>query len=255
VPASQVYWLQRTGFEVPPTDNWLTETEQSRLSRLKIPKRRADWRLGRWTAKSAVAALQQLEGNNLSFSDIEIQVLDSGAPRASIPAGTISLSVSHRNAVGMCAVSRSQLPLGCDIELVEPRSDAFILDYFSVREQTQLSAVRDRELVQAMATLFWSAKESALKSLELGLRVDLTQLTVFTDCSAISVCSPQLSPADNWQRMAVEVPNHGRLVGWWSQSEEFVRTIVAEASEPREFVTTAVSPRNGCCTATCDCCA
>ena len=49
-------WLTRELAEVPPGEDWLSARERRALSRLSVPKRRAEWRLGRWAAKAAVAA-------------------------------------------------------------------------------------------------------------------------------------------------------------------------------------------------------
>jgi hypothetical protein len=52
----QVYWLEQAVNDVPDNNNWLCTGELACLNRLRFAKRRADWRLGRWTAKRAVAA-------------------------------------------------------------------------------------------------------------------------------------------------------------------------------------------------------
>jgi 4'-phosphopantetheinyl transferase len=51
-----VYWLDQTQADVPAGDEWLCAREAACLARLRFAKRRADWRLGRWTAKRALAA-------------------------------------------------------------------------------------------------------------------------------------------------------------------------------------------------------
>ena len=56
-----VYWLEQSDGDVPVGDGWLSAGERATLDRLRIPKRRADWRLGRWTAKCAAAAYLNLE--------------------------------------------------------------------------------------------------------------------------------------------------------------------------------------------------
>ena len=51
----EVYWLEQSEGDVPTTDDWLSPDEVVRLSTMRIAKRRSDWRLGRWTAKNALA--------------------------------------------------------------------------------------------------------------------------------------------------------------------------------------------------------
>ena len=52
-----VLWHRAGAMEVPPDDEWLTGHEHAVLAGLAVAKRRADWRLGRWSAKSLVAAV------------------------------------------------------------------------------------------------------------------------------------------------------------------------------------------------------
>lgn len=228
----RVYWLQCTETDVPCDNTWLTPTEQLRLNSLKFPQRRRDWRLGRWTAKSAVRALELLEGRCPEFAEVEIQVLPSGAPRAYVRGVALSISLSHRDGTAICAASRSELPLGCDIEVIEPRSQAFMSDYFCAEERASLAAAPDEQQQQRMTTLFWSAKESALKALQLGLTMDVRRLRVLTDCVVFLNQSMLFLPKSMWHEMMVGVPNREVRRGWWSLTAKFVRTIVSEASEP-----------------------
>ena len=46
-------WLTACAADVPAGDAWLSAAERHVQSGLRIEKRRADWRLGRWTAKQA----------------------------------------------------------------------------------------------------------------------------------------------------------------------------------------------------------
>src|SRR3954470_9820231 len=72
-------WLTLSRADVPPGDAWLGERERATLAALRVPKRRADWRLGRWTAKAALAAWLGRDG-------VEIAVLAAagGAPGAGL---------------------------------------------------------------------------------------------------------------------------------------------------------------------------
>ena len=55
-----VYWLEQTATEVRHEDDLLSARELGLLDHLHIPKRNADWRLGRWTAKRALAVYLDL---------------------------------------------------------------------------------------------------------------------------------------------------------------------------------------------------
>jgi hypothetical protein len=60
---------------------------------------------------------------------------------------------------------------------VEARSEGFIADYLSADEQALVARTSPAER-SALVTLFWSAKESALKALRTGLRLDTRCVTV-----------------------------------------------------------------------------
>ncbi len=218
-----VYWTQCASAEVPTDDLWLTPEEQLRLHLLKIPKRRADWRLGRWTAKSAVRALEALQGRHLSFTDIEIRVLPSGAPRAYVGPAGFNISITHRDGMGVCVVSRTELPLGCDIETVEPRDAAFICDYFTAEEQDCIRRAPDPGSAYKLVALFWSAKESVLKALQLGLRCPLTHLSVALDPPLFSGSRVRHGAFD-WEVMQIHGQNHDLFQVRWTQQPPFIIT-------------------------------
>ena len=69
------------------------------------------------------------------------------------------------------------LSVGCDLELVEPRSALFVRDYFTAAERERVAAAPAREHDE-LANLIWCAKESALKVLRTGLRRDTRSVEV-----------------------------------------------------------------------------
>lgn len=77
--------------------------------------------------------------------------------------------------------------LGVDLEAVEPRSRGFVADYLTAYEQAYVSGQGDpgSEGWDAAANLLWSAKESALKVLRVGLRADTrsVEVTLGTTCA------------------------------------------------------------------------
>src|SRR5271167_4895888 len=132
-----VFWLEQSEADIPASDDWLSASERASLNAMRFPKRRADWRLGRWTAKRALSAYLNLPGDHQAFANIEVRPAASGAPEAFIanrPASA-AISLSHCNGSALCAVAPSGTALGCDLELVEPRSNAFVADYFTAEEQ------------------------------------------------------------------------------------------------------------------------
>jgi len=241
-----VYWLEQTEESVPVHDAWLSLWERNRLQALRVPKRRADWRLGRWTAKRAVSQYFGLPDSFAVFSTIEIKPAASGAPEVFVeqePA-PLELSLSHREGRAVCAIAGCGSAIGCDLEFVEPRSDAFLADYFTGTEQAFINRDSCEETYRA-AALLWSAKESALKALHSGLLLDTRSVTVAVG---------PLLPIANWLPLRVDYVGGERFHGWWSSCGKFVRTMVAAprpgrpisldlASESRAVVRTVTAAR------------
>ena len=208
-------WMEQTEADIPAGDSWLGPYEAAVLAALRFPKRRADWRLGRWTAKRAIAACLAGAGD---FTKIEIRAGPDGAPEAVYGgrADAFTISISHRSGVACCAVARGAAALGCDLEAIEPRSAAFVADYFTDGEQALIAwapaAGRDR-----LVTLLWSAKESAMKALRTGLRMDTRGVTVHP--------KTLFGRPGTWHALRVQHPD-GAFHGWWRFEGTLVRTVV-----------------------------
>ena len=220
----EVLWLEQSLADVSCDDVWLCGSERVRCSRLLVPKRRADWRLGRWTAKHAVAYRLGLPNNSETLATIEIRPDASGAPQVFLcdQLAPVCISISHSAGVGVCAVGPASLAVGCDLELVEPRGSAFTTDYFTADEQEMVSRSRESER-ETLTTLLWSAKESALKTLRAGLRLD-------TRSVAVRIIEGDRVIGNTWAHLSVCCPGDQVLQGWWSCSDELVRTIVTVPS-------------------------
>lgn len=212
-----VRWLLATAGEEPADDAWLTPAEREALERLHLPHRRADWRLGRWAAKRAVAAwLDQ------KVFRVEIRPAPDGAPEAFLdgaPAPVV-ISLTHRANRAACAVAPAGTALGVDLELIEPRSDAFVDDYFTPAEQKLIGT--DRLL---HPTLLWSAKESALKALREGLRMDTRE---------VEVTLREEEEEDGWNPLTIRRLTTGEVFGgWWRREGDLVMTVAAAPAPER----------------------
>ena len=75
-----VYWLEQTEADVPAENDWLSANEAVCLNGMRFAKRRADWRLGRWTAKRALSVYLDVPAHPQVFKKIEIRPAPSGAP-------------------------------------------------------------------------------------------------------------------------------------------------------------------------------
>ena len=238
----QVGWLEQRLADVRDEPDWLSARELERMAQLRIPKRRDDWRLGRWTAKNATAAYLHLPHDRATLRTIEIHPANSGAPAvflANQPA-PVSISLSHRAGRAICAIAPAGRKLGCDLEFVEPRSEAFLADYFTAREQGLIAQAGDARL--RVIALLWSAKESTLKALQEGLRIDPRSIEVsFADCSNISGGSrasfPDFCSSANWQPLRSRYQAH-EFHGCWQFANEFVRTVVSGHTSPAPVLLT-----------------
>ena len=237
---TEVYWLEQTEADVPANNDWLSESEAARLDSLRSAKRRRDWRLGRWTAKLAISAYRNLLGDSQTLRDVEIRSAPSGAPEvffAGQPAPD-TVSLSHRGGVAVCAVAPSSVALGCDLEIVEIRGDSFTADYFT-EEERELVARACADDRPRLLTVLWSGKESALKALRLGLRLDTRSVEVsLNDVErrsaedglrrvADSVPAPRPQGANRWLPFHVRCTDGQVFHGWWQNTENIVRTLVA----------------------------
>src|SRR4030095_9537746 len=137
-------WLLADESEGPEGNEWLGPAERKYVGTLRLPWRRAAWRLGRWAARQAIATY--LDDPPAS---IEIRPAPDGAPEVLLDGkpAPVALSFGHRAAHAACA-------------------DSFTA---AERDQVENASPEDRPL---LANLLWSAKESVLKALRTGLRAD-----------------------------------------------------------------------------------
>jgi len=236
-----VYWLEQSEANLPVGDDWLSASETARLATMRFAKRRNDWRLGRWTAKNALAYYLKVPAHPRVLASIEILPAPSGAPEVFFqgkPAAA-TISLSHRGGNAACAVARSSGVLGCDLELIEPRSDAFVSDYFTAEEQAFVAAASLLDRSRLLA-LLWSAKESALKALRTGLRLD-TRSVIVRALAELRPESPEARTSsgdqvclirsaegfDTWRPLQVCRAEGQIFSGWWLFTRNLMRTLVA----------------------------
>lgn len=222
-----IYWLEQTDVNVPQADDWLSTGELQGLSRLRFPKRRADWRLGRWTAKNALARYLRF---SRELSEIEIRPAPSGAPEVFVShrQAPATISLTHRDGTAACAVAEPEVLLGCDLEIVEPHSEAFIADYFADEEQALFATVDNRNFLSA---LLWSAKESALKALQQGLRLDPRSIIVRgvgSDGVPPATAIEENNEITYWTGLEVRHESGRVFSGWWQHAGKLVRSVVSD---------------------------
>ena len=221
----------------------LSGAEQARLAALATEKRRRDWLLGRWTAKHLIQRyverqaglrppLDELaigsypDGAPYVIVDRRLQIADFGGNLQSTICN-LQLTISHSGDRALCAIA-AEGQIGADIERVEPRSWQFAEDYFTAAEIGQVRRAPAEQRAR-LITAIWSAKESALKVLRLGLTVD-------TRSVSCSIGEP--GRAGDWADIAFTFDDHllemedaPALIGWWRQVGDFIMTIAATRSE------------------------
>lgn len=225
-----VGFLLETQAHVPPGEDWLAAAERQTLAGLRLPKRRADWRLGRWALKRAVRLALYGSDEAIAATRVEVRPAESGAPTVWIDGAPApcAVSLSHSDGRAFCVVAPAGTAIGCDLERVEPRGAAFVDTFFAESEQALVAsapgAVRDRSV-----TLCWSAKESAAKALGEGLRLDVRDLVVHVALHDVEAAGSGLESGHagrTWARLAVDTPGCP-LSGWWRADEIGVLVVLA----------------------------
>lgn len=210
-------WLSAGLSEVPNDDGWVDPGMAARFSGIRFTKRFTEARLARWVAKRTVAATLGLAETPESLRRIVIRNAPDGAPEAIVGEEPISavIAMTDRADWSVCAILDGGGRVGCDLELVEPRSAAFVADYFTATEQRRIAAATDTRI---LANVMWSAKESALKVLRTGLRRDTRTVEVHLDDN----------DAPDWRPLHIEDTEGRSYPGWWVRFGEFVLTVATE---------------------------
>jgi 4'-phosphopantetheinyl transferase len=228
------------------TADFLSPSERRTYDRLRFPKRRSEWLLGRWTAKQLLK--RSLDGYaGLALTAISVGADPDGAPYLSVQGeGRLpaSLSISHRGGRAVCALSPALSPaIGVDLERVEPRARAFVTDFFTANEAARVWAC-PAERRDALVTAMWSAKEAVLKAFRHGLRMDTRAVEVRHVAGLDADGDPLMAeplpalalhrvgqapgPA-GWRpvQIACAVPGALRIAAWWQPEGDSVLTMAA----------------------------
>jgi 4'-phosphopantetheinyl transferase len=217
--------------DVPVDDGWLSPREGEWVDRMRFEKRRSEFRLGRWTAKSAIALSLKRPCSRESLRAVEIDRAPDGAPAPLVEGGPapVSISMTDRADQAVCVVGSPGVGLGCDLELVEERSESFVADFLTEPERRIVREAPEGEARNLRANLVWCGKESALKVLRTGLR---------RDTRSVEVAFPDEPPTDGWSPLAVRTTEGSAYPGWWRRYGDFLLTVVATEpfSPPRPLV-------------------
>ena len=228
------WWLARAQEHVPPRAGWLTDAERQHAAGLRYAKRRADFLLTRRTLKLAVARVLNWPDDDAALRRIEARAAADGAPELFVDGQRAEHGVSLTGRAGWaaCLIADGPAAIGCDLELVEARSDAFVTDYLTEAERDLVAAAGPAH--DLAANVIWSAKESALKVLRTGLRRDTR--------SARVTVADLTAAANAWSPLQVSAAEGIVFGGWWRPSGSFVLTACAGGTFPEPAALEPISP-------------
>jgi 4'-phosphopantetheinyl transferase len=214
-------WLARGEDCLPDGTQWLAPAEARRAAALAYPKRRTEYLLRRLAAKHAAAAVTGRSTESSVLARIEVANAPDGAPYVVLDGAPLGLDVSVTDRAGwaVCVVGHG---VGCDLELVEPRSPAFVRDFLTAAEQRFVAARSAGDERDTAANLIWSAKESALKLLRTGLRRDTRSVEVTVGVPG----------RDGWGALSVRDAAGAHIAGWWRREGAFLLTVATAAPGP-----------------------
>ena len=223
-------WLARGEPHLPPTTDWLTDYEARRASSMRFTKRRTEYLVRRLTAKHAVLTTLGWEADVSTLARVAVPNRLTGAPYVEVDGEPLGLDVSltDRAGWGVCLVGSDLGAVGCDVEIVEPRSDGFVRDFLTPAEQQVVTGASDDEGRMLLANLFWSAKESALKVLRTGLRRDTRSVEV-------RLADPDQRADGVWSPLEVssrQPDAETRFPGWWLREGVWLLSVCYAESGP-----------------------
>jgi len=213
--------------DVPQGQAWLAPVERQTLAQMRFARRRQEWIVGRWAAKSVLAGQFDLPSSPAALARLEIRTGENGAPDIlmddhPLPA-TVSISHSHGRA--LAAVTGAGIAVGCDLERIEGDTPRYVRSYLTAREQGYLDDVAAASRPH-LATLLWSAKESALKALRTGMTIDTREVEVGLQLPIVA--------APDWSPLRVIAAQRQRSFhGWWRDSGTHVLTLLTDSAAVR----------------------
>lgn len=218
-------WLSQQHADVPTGDRWLGERERAVVAGLNTDRRRADWLLGRWTAKRALGAWL-----GVLPTHVEVLAAADGAPEAWLDGRRppVSVSLSHRGGRAIAVVTDAPVVAGCDLELIEPRSDPFVRQWLARSEQRLVDGSDPSER-PLLANLLWTAKEAASKVRRDGLRLAVQ--------SAVVTLGEPSARNGAWRPLQVNWKDGPRTPGWWRAEPGWVMAVAGEpgTAPPRKL--------------------
>jgi 4'-phosphopantetheinyl transferase len=158
-------------FPVLPTDfSKLNDAEKTVVKRFRFEDDRNRYVTGRISLRNLLAKY-----HSVNSSDIHIIAEKGQKPYVRFPDSTICFNISHSG--GWVVMAFAQDELGIDIEKIDPAFDYLNLlaEHFSLAERQFISSA---ENPLSAFYFLWTRKEAATKAEGLGLRENLSQISV-----------------------------------------------------------------------------
>jgi 4'-phosphopantetheinyl transferase len=192
-------WSVRLGGP-PPDGAWaaLSDAERDRARRMRLPAVRHDFVLSHYATREVLARYTAMAPAALEF-----RCGPHGKPRA---AGPVEFSLSHTDGLALIAVST--VDVGVDVEVIRetPLADRLISRCLTAAEQAAVARADD---TTTAFLRYWTAKESYLKGLGIGLAEPLENLEVRWDGHATARFARTGRPDRRWRLHALGVgPQH-----------------------------------------------
>ncbi len=228
-----IYWtlVQAPQAPLDHPEEFLSSSELAKYASLRFPKRRQEWLLGRWAGKRLFQSLPAYQ--SWALPQVDIHSMPDGAPFIVLPGlpGTPGcLTLSHCEQMALSAFIPGQAyHIGADLEKVELRSRAFVEDYFTKVERDLVDSF-PADLRIKLVNLIWSAKESMLKALGVGLHWDTRRVEIWQ----VDGLYPVRPCNGDWQCMMLgdNEDTGRRWMGWWKSHGDFVLTLAVYSLSP-----------------------
>jgi phosphopantetheinyl transferase len=184
--------------------DWLTLRERAELARLRHPRRRETWRLGRLLAKRLLleAAPEPLDGPE----DLEILSRDSEfravRPQVRLRGRRVPwcLSIAHAAGAALAAVAFDRgTTVGVDLVRPQALPPGFLETWFTERERNWLTS-QPAETV----AVCWGLKEAVYKACQRGEAFVPRRVEILQDGSHGVVCMYDGIPLATRARIAIE---------------------------------------------------
>lgn len=229
-------WLALSETSLLDGTGWLSPREAAYLETVRFTKRRTEFLLRRHAGKRAACAVLELTPDRSTLARVELLNRPSGAPYVLVDGQPAALDISLSDRAGWAVAlvggegSMADGTLGIDLELAEPRSAGFLADFLTETEQAFVAALPAEHLRHAAANVIWSAKEAALKVLQVGLRADTR--TVEVDLRRPADDDPAQHRVDGWRSLRVHHVDGTTFPGWWRRDADFLLTIAGREPTP-----------------------